>query len=91
MGMGERDMGNGKIRMGEGNVGKGNTGMGEGGGVSCFISDWSCFLEHLIRTIIGTVFVHISYFPHARCVVSCVVSCVGHVLCCALLRRSTMF
>jgi hypothetical protein len=47
--------------------------------------------KHLIRTIIGTVFVHISYFPHARCVVSCVMSCVGHVLCCALLRCSTVF
>jgi hypothetical protein len=49
------------------------------------------FRERSIRTIIGTVFVHISYFPHARCVMSCVVSCVGHVLCCALLRCSTVF
>jgi hypothetical protein len=47
--------------------------------------------EHLIQTIIGTVFVHISYFPHARCVVSGVVSCVGHVLCCALLQCSAVF
>jgi hypothetical protein len=40
--------------------------------------------ERFIQTIIGTVFVHISYFLHARCVVSCVVSCVT-------LRPSAMF
>jgi superfamily II DNA/RNA helicase len=47
--------------------------------------------ERSIQTTIGTVFVHISYFPHAQCVMSCVVSCVGHVLCCALLQCSTVF
>jgi hypothetical protein len=64
------------------------------------VYQWGCvmfrlglvvLLELFIQTTIGTVFVHISYFPHARCVVSCVVSCVGHVLCCALLRCSMMF
>jgi hypothetical protein len=36
------------------------------------------------RTTIGMVLTHISYVPHARCVVSCVVSCVDRISCCAL-------
>jgi hypothetical protein len=43
--------------------------------------------ERFIRTIIGTVFVHTSYFPPTlvASLLSCVVSCDVLVMCCVML------